>query len=115
VGDGINDTVGLSQADCSISLRGAADAAVDIADIVLLDGNLKKLELLFEISDNLNKNIQRSLMLALVPNSFCIAGALAGFFGLGTSLILNNVFNMVAVGNGMRAQSGLRTSSPEVV
>jgi Cu2+-exporting ATPase len=107
VGDGINDTVGLSQADCSISLRGAADAAVDIADIVLLDGNLAKVELLFEISDNLNRNIRRSMGLALVPNSFCIAGALAGFFGLGTSLIFNNVFNMVAVGNGLRAQSPL--------
>jgi heavy metal translocating P-type ATPase len=107
VGDGINDTVGLSQADCSISLRGAADAAVDIADIVLLDGNLAKVELLFEISDNLNRNIRHSMGLALVPNSFCIAGALAGVFGLGTSLILNNVFNMVAVGNGLRAQSPL--------
>ncbi|HYI00972.1 heavy metal translocating P-type ATPase [Hyalangium sp.] len=115
VGDGINDTVGLSQADCSISLRGAADAAVDIADIVLLDGNLGKIELLFEISDNLNRNIRRSLGLALVPNSLCIAGALAGFFGLGTSLILNNVFNMVAVGNGLRAQSSLEKPHKSLV
>jgi heavy metal translocating P-type ATPase len=113
VGDGINDTVGLSRADCSISLRGAADAAVDIADVVLLDGNLGKIDLLFEISGNLNSNVRRSLMLAIVPNSLCIIGALAGFFGLGTSLILNNVFNLVAVGNGLRAQRSLGKHRPE--
>lgn len=108
IGDGINDTVGLAQADYSISLRGAADAATDVADIVLMDGNLSKLDLLFDISDNLDRNVKRSFALVLIPNSFCIVGALLGFFGLGTSLVLNNVFNLVATGNGLRAQAPLR-------
>jgi len=105
IGDGINDTAALSQADCSISLRGAADAATDAADVVFMDGNLAKLDLLFDLSENLARNVRRSFLLALLPNSFCIAGALAGVFGLGTSLVLNNVFNLVAAGNGMQAQS----------
>ncbi|MEM7482932.1 MAG: heavy metal translocating P-type ATPase [Acidobacteriota bacterium] len=107
IGDGINDTAGLAQADCSISLQGATDAATDIADIVFLDGNLGKFELLFQISDNLNRNVRKSFGLVLVPNSICIAGALTGYFGLGMSLLFNNVFNLVATANGLRAQSAL--------
>lgn len=107
IGDGINDTVGLSQADCSVSLRGAADAATDIADIVFMDGNLSRLEILFDISDNLAKNVRRSFMLVLAPNSILITGALLGVFGLGSSLVLNNVFNLVSAINGLRVQEAL--------
>lgn len=108
IGDGINDTVGLAQADYSISLRGAADAATDIADVIFMDGNFAKLDLLFEISENLERNVKRSFVLTLVPNSVCIAGALAGVFGLGASLIFNNAFNLVSTANGLRAQAGLQ-------
>lgn len=108
IGDGINDTVGLAQADYSISLRGAADAATDIADVVFMDGNFAKFDLLFEISENLEANVKRSFVLTLVPNSVCIVGALAGVFGLGSSLILNNAFNLVSTANGLRAQSALQ-------
>jgi heavy metal translocating P-type ATPase len=108
VGDGVNDVVGLTQADCSISLRGAADAAVDAADVVFLDGNLRRFQLLFEISEGLTSNVERSFLLVLIPNSFCVAGALFGVFGLGASLVFNNVFNLLATLNGMRAQDALK-------
>ncbi len=104
VGDGINDSIALSQADYSISLRGAADVATDVADVIFMDGNLAKFDLLLDISENLRRNMYRSVMLTLIPNSFCIAGALVGVFGFGTSLLLNNAFNLIATANGMLPQ-----------
>lgn len=101
VGDGINDSLALSRADCSISLRGAADIATDVADIVFMDGTLTKFDLLFQISEDLRKNVQRSFIITLVPNTVLMAGALAGVFGVGTSLLLNNGLNLVAVMNGL--------------
>lgn len=101
VGDGINDSAALARADYSFSLRGAADVATDVADVVFMHGDLSRLDLLFDISEGLQENVQRSFLLTLVPNSVCIAGALAGVFGLGVSLILNNAFNMVATVNGL--------------
>ena len=101
VGDGINDAVALSQADYSISLRGADAVATDVADIVFMDGDLAKFDLLFEISDNLRRNIRHSFGLILVPNAICITGAMFGVMGLTTSLILNNGFNFLATINGM--------------
>ena len=108
-GDGVNDTAGLAQADYSISLRGASDVATDVADVVFLDGNLAKFPLLDTISGNLTRNVKRSFALTLAPNSVCIAGAMFGVFGLGASLIFNNVGNLVTVINGSRAQAGLDT------
>lgn len=101
VGDGINDSMALSAADCSISLRGAADVAVDVADVVFMDGDLTKFELLFDISENLGANVRRSFAMAIVPNTVLILGALGGWFGIGASLVLNNAFNVLAAMNGL--------------
>jgi heavy metal translocating P-type ATPase len=101
VGDGINDSMALSSADCSISLRGAADVAVDVADVVFMDGDLAKFELLFELSENLSRNVRRSFAMAIVPNTILIIGALGGWFGIRASMVLNNAFNVMAAMNGL--------------
>ncbi|WP_295885985.1 HAD-IC family P-type ATPase [uncultured Thiohalocapsa sp.] len=43
IGDGVNDALAMRQADCAISLHGAADLATDTAGIILLDGGLRRL------------------------------------------------------------------------
>ncbi len=100
VGDGINDGAALSLADVSVSLRGASDVATDVADIIFMDGDLTKFDTLYDISDKLKKNIDRSFWLIVVPNTACILGALSGVTGLGASLVLNNMFNFLATFNG---------------
>ena len=101
VGDGINDSIALSKADVSFSLRGASDVAVDVADVVLMDGDLRKIDGTFAIAEEFRQTVHRSLALVVVPNVICIAGALTGIVGLGTSIVLNNGFNFVATANGM--------------
>ncbi len=120
VGDGINDSVALSLADVSISLRGGADVANDIAHIVFMDGDLAKFDLLFQIAERLNQNIRRSLYMTVGGNSVLILGALGGVFGIGSSLVLNNVVNLIATLNGLAPHYqelvtdpyGLQASSP---
>lgn len=100
VGDGINDSAALSHADIGVSLQGASTIAVDVADIIFMDGTLKKFDYLFTVSDVLHQNVKRSFYLIAVPNTLCIAGAMMGFFGLASSLVLNNGFNLLAAANG---------------
>lgn len=61
IGDGINDIIAMKKADVSISLQGASDVTKDMAQIVLIDGNLLYLDSLIEISNNLNAKLKHTL------------------------------------------------------
>lgn len=100
VGDGVNDSIAMSVADLSISMGNASLVAQDAADVILLGGGISKIDPLFEISYGLRRNLKRSFGLIVVPNTVCIAGALAGIFGLPASLLFNNAFNFIATLNG---------------
>ena len=65
-----------------------------------MDGTLTKFHYLFEVADNLQKNVKRSFLMVAIPNTVCIAGAFMGLFGLKASLVLNNGFNLIAAANG---------------
>ena len=81
IGDGINDTIALKNAEVSISLNSASAIAADTAQIVLMDDSLEQFPKLFELSESLEKNYTRSLLWDIIPNSINIIGAY--FFHLG--------------------------------
>jgi Cu2+-exporting ATPase len=101
VGDGINDSIALKEANVSISLRGASSIATDTAHIVFLEEGLSKLCDLRDISHALDRNVRRSWRLILAPNIACICGVFTLGFGIMTSVITNNVAALAALANGM--------------
>lgn len=101
VGDGINDSIALKKANVSISLRGASSIATDTAHIVFMEESLAKLCELRDIAHALDKNVNRSWTLILVPNVLCILGAFTMGFGVLASVVTNNVAAMGALANGM--------------
>ncbi len=103
VGDGINDSAALSLADIGVSLQGASTIAVDVADVVFMDGHLEKFDYLFDVTDTLHNNVRRSFALVAIPNTLCIFGGLIGYFGLSASLVLNNGFNLISAINAAMA------------
>jgi Cu2+-exporting ATPase len=46
VGDGVNDALAMKHAKCAISLHGASAVATDSAGIILLDGDLRRMDTL---------------------------------------------------------------------
>ena len=64
------------------------------------DGSLKRFDYLYTVSDMLRRTVQRSFLMIVIPNTFCIIGAMTGVFGLASSLVLNNGFNFLAALNG---------------
>jgi Cu2+-exporting ATPase len=101
VGDGINDSIALKKANVSISLRGASSIATDTAHIVFMEESLAKICELRDIARSLDRNVNRSWTLILVPNALCIAGAFTMGFGVMASVITNNVAALAALANGM--------------
>lgn len=89
IGDGVNDVIAMKKADVSISMSGSTTIATDVAQIVLLDGTLLSLPYLFRLSSGLNKNLQRSLMINVVPSAVSLYGVMFLSFPMLTAVLLS--------------------------
>lgn len=101
IGDGINDSIALKKADVSISLRGASSIATDTAQVVFMQESLEKLCTFVDISRSLEKNVQRSWHMIVIPNGLCIAGVFIFGFNIWHSVMFNNASAILALVNGM--------------
>ncbi|MFK5976582.1 MAG: heavy metal translocating P-type ATPase [Sulfurovum sp.] len=81
IGDGINDSIALKQANVSISLLGASTIATDTAQVVFMDESLKRLPYLFDLSNRLSKNMKVGFTTSIIPGVVCVGGVY--FFGMG--------------------------------
>jgi len=101
IGDGVNDSIALKQANVSISLRGASSIATDTAEIVFMDESLEKLLEIHDVATDLQRNIKRSWRMIVGANAICIAGAIFGNFGVMHSMVFNQIGGLAAVANGL--------------
>ena len=67
-GDGVNDVLALKDADCGIAMASGAEAACQVAQLVLLNSNFACLPYVVEEGRRVINNIQRSAALYLVKN-----------------------------------------------
>lgn len=68
VGDGINDSVALAQADVSLAMSNGSDIALESAQITLLNGNLKAIPALIKLSKRTRATIRQNLFWAFAYN-----------------------------------------------
>ena len=78
IGDGINDSPSLKQADIGISTTTSSQIAQVSGDILIHNGGLNTLSTVFRISNSSNKKIQQNLFLAFIYNILMIPVAVIG-------------------------------------
>ena len=110
VGDGVNDTPSLSEADAGIAIRGGAAIASEVADIIVSAEDLHRLVLLKQLSNALMKRIRSNYRFIMGFNAGLIALSVSGILPPATSALLHNVSTVVT---GLRSMTELLSESKE--